>query len=480
MRLPCLLLTVWLSLTLPAPAWAWQVLDGRLADDAGRLIHLRGLNWFGFETQRHVAGGLDRRNLQDMVRQMWALGFNAVRLPLCPQTLRGVPVSAVDPQRNPALAGRDSLALLDAVIEALDGAGLYILLDHHSRDCRGIDELWYGAGYREADWIADLRFLARRYGAVPHVLGIDLKNEPHGAATWGDDAPATDWNHAAERAGAAVRAVAPHWLIFVQGVGDLPDGDCGGGGGHWWGGNLEPAACHPLDPLALPADRLVYSPHLFGPDVYRQAYFDAPDFPANLPAIWRRHFGYLREQGLAVVPGEFGGRYGAGDAQDRDWHEALVDWLVAAGLTDAFYWSWNPDSAGTGGLLRDDWQQLRQDKLALLRRLWSGGLTDGDGDGSADAFDNCRDTFNPDQRDEDRDGYGTACDPDLDGSGRVDGADLQRLRARFGRGGGISDFDGDGRTGFADLSRLRHAWGRAPGPSALHPAPGAGAGAVSR
>jgi endoglucanase len=30
------------------------------------------------------------------------------------------------------------------------------------------------------------------------------------------------------------------------------------------------------------------------------------------------------------------------------------------------YWSWNPDSGDTGGLLQDDWHSINQAKLALL------------------------------------------------------------------------------------------------------------------
>jgi len=53
-------------------------------------------------------------------------------------------------------------------------------------------------------------------------MGIDLKNEPHGAATWGMNSPSTDWNSAAERAGAAVLKANPNILIFVEGVEDPP------------------------------------------------------------------------------------------------------------------------------------------------------------------------------------------------------------------------------------------------------------------
>ena len=37
--------------------------------------------------------------------------------------------------------------------------------------------------------------------------------------------------------------------------------------------------------------------------------------------------------------------------------------------TTFFYWSWNPNSGDTGGILQDDWTQIWQDKVDNLDRL---------------------------------------------------------------------------------------------------------------
>ena len=347
------------------PAWSYEARAGGIVDAAGNGIQLRGVNWFGAETATNVVHGLWARNWQDMIDQMQQQGFNAVRLPFCPATLQGVAPSAIDYSRNPDLQGLDSLQVLDAVVLELSRRGMYVLLDHHTTDCQSISELWYTPGYSEAQWLDDLAFVARRYREVPGVIGLDIKNEPHGAATWGTGNPATDWNLAAERAAARILPIAPHWLIAVEGIG--ASAHCSSQHAQFWGGNLEPMACAPL---AIPTQRLLLVPHIYGPDVHAQPYFSAPNFPDNMPAIWEQQFGRFVQAGHTLMLGEFGGQYGHGHPADVAWQNKMVDYLIAKNIRSGFYWSWNPNSNGTGGVLQDDWQTVRSDKVQLLQRLW--------------------------------------------------------------------------------------------------------------
>lgn len=356
-----------LLLALPLLSQAYVVSGGQILDEDGKTIQLRGVNWFGFETESRAPQGLWKRNWKDTLDQMQALGFNALRVPLCPDTIHGSPTKTIDFTLNPDLKDLDSAQVLDKFVREVDRRGMYVLLDHHRPNCEKQSELWYSRDYSEKDWLNDLTTLAKRFRDVPHVIGVDLMNEPHGAATWGTGKVETDWNLAAERASKAVLGVAPQWLMFVGGVGS--GGKCAGADPAFWGENLAPLACRPLD---VPSDRLVLAPHTYGPDVYKQPYFDDAQFPANMPVIWDRNFGQFVGQGYAVILGEFGGRYGDGDPRDRVWQDMLVDYLRKHGLTSAFYWAWNPNSGDTGGLVLDDWKTVREDKMALLRRLWKG------------------------------------------------------------------------------------------------------------
>src|SRR5579883_55186 len=359
--------------------------DGALLRDSqGRRVRLSGLNWFGLETCAFAPQGLDHRSWGDLLDQARALGFNTLRLPVSDQLLDpGSYPRGIDYALNPDLRGLSGLGVLDRIVAGAGRRGLRVLLDRHRPGCGAQSALWYTRRYPQARWIADLVRLARRYRGQPAVLGVDLHNEPHGPATWGDGNPATDWRLAAERAGDAVLRANPHLLIVVQGV-ESYRGDY-----YWWGGNLEGAATAPVR-LAVP-DRLVYEAHDYGPGVYWQGWFSAPDYPRNLPALWRRHWAYLAEEGMApVLLGEFGGRNVAlphvskrdtagatpsGDpatltraqVEEGVWQRLLVNYLAQNPAIGFMYWSFTPNSSDTGGLLTDDWQTASGVKMQLLR-----------------------------------------------------------------------------------------------------------------
>ncbi len=71
-----------------------------------------------------------------------------------------------------------------------------------------------------------------------------------------------------------------------------------------------------------PFERILYLPHVYGPDVYNMPYFDASD----LPAIWEVHFGRMAGR-FPLGIGEFGGSY---EGKDRVWQDAFVVLCVSA------------------------------------------------------------------------------------------------------------------------------------------------------
>ena len=58
-----------------------------------------------------------------------------------------------------------------------------------------------------------------------------------------------------------------------------------------------------------------------------------------------------------------------GEADDIPWQNELVDYFIDKRICNFFYWSWNPNSGDTGGILQDDWSAVWQDKVDNLSRL---------------------------------------------------------------------------------------------------------------
>eukprot|EP00879_Flechtneria_rotunda_P029935 GHRR01032402.1.p1 GENE.GHRR01032402.1~~GHRR01032402.1.p1 ORF type:complete len:415 (+),score=131.03 GHRR01032402.1:275-1519(+) len=236
---------------------------------------------------------------------------------------------------------------------------------HRLAAAEEIPELWYNDAYSEALVKQAWEIIVLRYRSCWNVFAVDLKNEPHGCATWGDGNAATDWRLAAERLGAAVLALNPSLLLFVEGVERCANAEQHEQHGCWWGGNLAAAQ---QAPVRLPIrNKLVYAPHVYGPDVYAQPYFSDCTFPSNMPYIWRQHFGHIKQDrlGTPVCPGEWGGWARPG-SQDHEWQQAYAVWLIDNDITDSFYWCLNPNSGDTGGVLMDDWHTPVQPKLDIL------------------------------------------------------------------------------------------------------------------
>jgi len=463
------------------PVWRVDA-QGNITKD-NVIFRVHGGSWFGLEGRHEPSNDPDNpsgapmeqyignvfwapssRTYAQDAAEFKAMGINLVRIPLSPQTL-----NANDPQgREPYLKNNDSVVIpnsrlaLETVIKELDKVGIMVLLDIHScsnyigwragrfdarppwadadRDNYDFKRENYSCAstlnpssvqfthpYNETMWRADLRTLAgmgTQLG-VTNIMGIDIFNEPHDY-TW------AEWRRLIDVSYAEINAVNPNILIFAQGIGtkpgaqdgtpttttDEPHGDLFSNPN--WGENLYSAG---TNPPTMPKNRLVYSPHTYGPSVFVQKMFMDPAQPACaglegdaagnakcnivinealLRQGWDEHFGYLKAMGYAIVIGEFGGNmewprgkanlrdqarfsYITDNTIDEQWQNAFVDYLIDRGITDSIYWSINPESGDTGGLYTTPyqpgsnesgwgtWGALDSKKMTMLNRLWNAG-----------------------------------------------------------------------------------------------------------
>lgn len=363
-----------------AGAGYWHTSGRQILDAAGQPVRIAGINWFGFETANYVVHGLWSRDYKSMIDQMKSLGYNTIRMPYSDDIFKSSTVpNSIDfsSGKNADLQGLNSLQIMDRLVAYAGQSGLKVILDRHRPDAAGQSALWYTSAVPESTWIANLRTLAARYSGQDAVIGIDLHNEPHDPACWGCGDTTRDWRLAAQRAGNAVLSVNPQLLVFVEGV-QTYNGVSG-----WWGGNLMGVAQYPVQ-LDV-ANRVVYSAHDYATSVAQQSWFSDPTFPANMPGIWDRYWGYIFKQNIAPVwVGEFGTTLAS--TVDQRWLAALVDYLRPTSTygSDSFhwtFWSWNPNSGDTGGILKDDWSTVDTVKDGYLTSVKAPGFPGNGGGG---------------------------------------------------------------------------------------------------
>ncbi len=146
-----------------------------------------------------------------------------------------------------------------------------------------------------------------------------------------------------------------------------------------------------------------------------------------------------------------------------------------------------PTSGGNGELINIVIAVVSHDGTDVSFRtdywIFAGDLPDTDGDGQADALDNCSETPNPGQADSDGDSIGNACDLDIGGPDGSDDCvvnfvDLSLLEAAFfttpssPNWNPDADFTGaggepDGIINFFDLQLMEDRFFTVPGPSGL-------------
>lgn len=362
-------------------------IGNQLVRTGGHNFRLKSVNWFGAESEVYAPHGLWSRNYKEVINQIAAMGFNCVRMPfsgdICNEE-RAVTTGVIDFGLNPDLADKTAIQVLDAIIGYMNEKGIYVVLDHHRRRAGdGADGSPVDTTYTLDDWQASWLFMVNRYSSLEFVLGADLHNEPH-LLSW------NSWALLAENVGNAILNVASHWLIFVEGVASH------GTKSYWWGGELSGVADRPV---RLSVDnRLVYSVHEYGISVGNQPWLAKDStmpaqWPYNLYDVWREHWGFIVEQNIAPVwIGEVGGKFGVdgignittdNNAQfERQWIYHLQRYMDGyfhgdetrelandkAGISFA-YWSLNPNSGDTGGLLQDDWTTEQIFKLRLISMM---------------------------------------------------------------------------------------------------------------
>jgi endoglucanase len=374
------------------------------------------------------------RTIQQTMTELKEQGLTLIRLPIAPQTLEANHPQGMDPnlKNHPSVRQTSARQQLEDFIKLADQNGLHVFIDIHScsnyvgwragrLDARPpyVDNSRVGYDFLREDyscaatgnpstvkhvhaygkekWLENLREIAslpEKLG-VDNIVGIDIFNEPYDY-TW------EEWKSLSEAAYQAISSVNPNLLTIVEGVSgsansqtgnpadkvDVPHGSLETNPN--WGENLYEAGENPIN---IPKDRMLFSPHIYGPAVFVQKQYMDPTQPEceglegdeaghakcrvvidqeRVEAGWEEHFGYLRDLGYGMIIGEFGGnmdwpkKASRADQEtwshittnvDQQWQQAAVKYMKKRGI-QACYWGLNPESSDTLGWYLTPWDPI--------------------------------------------------------------------------------------------------------------------------
>ena len=329
--------------------------NGTLHTQDGQRMHVRGISWFGLETPDMCPNGMWSSPMSFYMDTMASEKFNVIRVPFSAQwalyNFDAYPDTSFV-SADVTLQHKKSVEILDRLFDMAHARNMLILLDLHRLNWNYISELWYDpndGNFAEAHFFDAWFTLLDRYHAHPALWGVDLLNEPHGRAEWGTGNPATDWKQFAESAIHEIEKRYPkaNWVYLVEGIA--------------WGKDLSGARNSKIKMPSQAAHRLAYSAHNYGKSV-------VPFIDMNKNALyqdWNDHFGFLREEGYAVIIGEWGGRVDL----DAEWMDIFTQYLRENNMTDTFFWSLGPNSGDVAGYLLDDWKTVDEFKQGVVKTL---------------------------------------------------------------------------------------------------------------
>jgi aryl-phospho-beta-D-glucosidase BglC (GH1 family) len=371
----------------------WLFVDGtKITDKNGKEVWLTGVNWIGYNTGTNTFDGLWAADLNGSLASIADHGFNLLRIPFSVELIKNwsegsYPNANFNQATNSYLVGMTSLEIFDYVVGQCRANGIKIMIDIHSAatDSMGhMDADWIAGDLNEKDFTNALAWMADRYKNDDTIIAYDLKNEPHGKPNenprikWDGSSDADNWRYVAEKAAKAVLSKNPNVLVMVEGIeiypidpktnGDFSSTNSGDYYFGWWGGNLRGVADHPVD-LGRFQNKLVYSPHDYGPAVYAQPWFSGNyTYQSVMDDYWHDSWFYIYEDGIApLLIGEWGGFM---TEPNLKWM-TLMRRLVKENRLHHTFWCFNANSGDTGGLVKDDFTTWDTEKYNFVKEvLW--------------------------------------------------------------------------------------------------------------
>ena len=371
----------------------WLSVKGnKIIDRNGKEVWLTGVNWFGYNTGTNTFDGLWAADLNTSIKSIADHGFNLIRVPMSSELILQwadgkYPTANFNQATNSYLVGMNSLEIWDYVVGQCRANGIKIMVDIHcaKTDAMGhMKPVWYDGNITEKDYLRSLSWMAERYKNDDAIIAFDLKNEPHGKpnetphAIWNNSTDSNNWKYIAEKAAKTVLSKNPNVLVMVEGIEIYPK-DIKTNGSfkstsdkdyyyNWWGGNLRGVKDYPIN-LGKNQNKLVYSPHDYGPAVYQQPWFkNGYTFDSLYKDCWKDNWMYIHETKTApLLIGEWGGYM---TEPNLTWMTYMRK-LIKDNKLNHTFWCFNANSGDTGGLVKDDFTTWDEQKYNFVKEvLW--------------------------------------------------------------------------------------------------------------
>lgn len=371
----------------------WLSVKGnKIVDKNGKEVWLTGCNWFGYNTGTNTFDGLWACDLNTSIASIADHGFNLLRVPISSELIKNwsngnYPTANFNQAINSYLVGMNSLEIFDYVVGQCRANGLKIMIDIHcaKTDAMGHNKpLWTDGDISEKNYLDTLAWMAKRYKNDDTIIAFDLENEPHGKpnesprAKWDNSKDSDNWKYIAEKAANSVLKQNPNVLVMVEGIEIYPidtkkNGNFSSTNSadyyfNWWGGNLRGVKDNPID-LGKHQNKLVYSPHDYGPAVYQQPWFKSGyNYNSLYKDCWHDNWFYIQEEGIApLLIGEWGGFM---TEPNLTWMTHLRKFIKTNKINHTF-WCFNANSGDTGGLVKDDFVTWDTEKYNFVKEvLW--------------------------------------------------------------------------------------------------------------
>ena len=126
--------------------YSWYTDNGLIYNEMNNQTKLRGISWFGFETQDYVVNGLWVHNMKWYIDLLKSNNFNVIRIPYSSEWIhynidkypdQGI-ISA-----DQTLYNKKSIEILDELFDYTEQNNILIMLDLHRLHKEYISELWY-------------------------------------------------------------------------------------------------------------------------------------------------------------------------------------------------------------------------------------------------------------------------------------------------------------------------------------------------